>query len=273
MILFPNAKINIGLDILKKRTDGFHEIESLMYPIGLTDVLNIDYSTELKNKLILTVSGFHLDGHSDDNLVSKAYAILDNEFNLPPVKIHLHKVIPTGAGLGGGSADAAFTLKGLNDIFNLKLNQKQLENYAAKLGSDCAFFINNKPAIATGRGEILNTFEFNLAGYFLVVIIPPVHVSTKDAYSKVTPKFPNIQLKDIVYQDVKSWKNKLKNDFEASVFSFAPEIEKLKNELYQAGATFAIMSGSGSSVYGLFNQKPKLSELLQSKNFVWFTQL
>jgi len=273
MILFPNAKINLGLNILKKRPDGFHDIESLMYPVNLTDILTIDFTNRAHKKLDLTISGIELDGNPNDNLVSKAYFILDNDFNLPSVKINLHKVIPTGAGLGGGSADAAFTLKGLNDLFNLQISQANLEKYAAQLGSDCAFFINNKPAMATGRGEILKPINIDLSGYYLAIIIPQVHVSTKDAYSRVIPQVPDLPIHQVVKQELKNWKDTVKNDFEPSVFSFAPEIGHLKDELYRSGADFAIMSGSGASVYGLFSHRPELSKLLQSKNFTWITQL
>jgi 4-diphosphocytidyl-2-C-methyl-D-erythritol kinase len=232
MISYPNAKINIGLNILQKRGDGYHDIHSVFYPVDLKDILEI---VEHKNgsKPEFSSSGLIIPGNLDENLCLKAYQLLKNEFKIPPVKIHLHKAIPMGAGLGGGSADAAFTLKMLNQMFELNLNTAQLQNYAARLGSDCAFFIENKPAFASGRGEILELIDLDLSAYKIVVEIPNIHVSTQQAYAGVLPKTPKESLKNLIQLPIHEWKEHIKNDFEDSVFQLFPEIKKLKHQFYK----------------------------------------
>ncbi len=270
MILFPNAKINIGLNIIKKRSDGYHEIETLMYPIGLTDILELNKPAQPNpEKIKLTTSGLVIDSDAENNLIVKAYRLLDIDYSLPPVNVHLHKVIPFGAGLGGGSADGAFMLKALNNYFSLDINYNRLEYYAAKLGSDCPFFIENMPAIATGRGEQLSKHEIDLANYYIAIVKPPVAISTAQAYSGVLPQQPKHKLTDCLSTAINSWKNILNNDFEPSVFKIAPEIKNVKDKLIDKGALYASMSGSGSAVYGVFNNKPNLQNMFTNDYFVW----
>lgn len=268
MLIFPNAKINIGLNILEKRNDGFHNIETLMIPIGLTDKIEIKKSDKKsKGKLILTTSGITIDGDLQNNLVSQAYRCLHKDFDLPSISLHLDKQIPIGGGLGGGSADAAFTLKALNDLFELKLTDNQLESYAAQLGSDCAFFIKNESAIATGRGEKLEPFVVNLERYFLALVIPNIAINTKEAYSKVKPEIPLKSLKEQLSLPIKKWQEVIKNDFEKSVFLQKPTIEQVKKDLQKAGAVYSSLSGSGAAVFALFDKVPELDKLFD-KNYI-----
>ncbi len=253
MISFPNAKINLGLHITAKRRDGYHEIESCMAPIPLMDALEMIVDTK---KSTFSATGLEIPGDAKENLILKAYHLLKKDFpNLPHINIHLHKNIPMGAGLGGGSANAAFALTMMNNLFDLILDDFFLEEYAAQLGSDCAFFIENTPKIARGRGEILEPVELGLKGTYLVLINPGIHIGTKEAYAGVTPKKPAGKLEEIL-ADKARWKNELVNDFEASIFPNHPEIAAIKNTLYENGAYYAAMSGSGSSVFGLFEEKP-----------------
>ena len=252
MICFPNAKINLGLHIAAKRKDGYHDIETCMFPIPLFDALEMIES----KKDLFEITGLNIPGTEKDNLIIKALKLLRKDFNeLPPVHILLHKNIPMGAGLGGGSADAAFALTLMNRLFDLHLEDWFLEDYAAQLGSDCPFFIQNNPKIATGRGEILEPVDVNIQGDHLVLIKPPIHVGTKAAYAGVKPQTPKFQLKEIL-SNKSSWKEMLVNDFEASIFPQYPEIAQIKAELYEMGAYYAAMSGSGSTVFGLFKETP-----------------
>lgn len=267
MILYPNAKINIGLDILKKRNDGFHELETIMYPVGLNDILTINHTN--KNELKFTATGIAIDGNPEDNLILKAYHLISNSHNIPPLEIHLHKSIPFGAGLGGGSADCAFTITGINQLCNLGMSTSEMEGIAAELGSDCPFFINNTPALAKGRGEKLSPITLNLNKYYFAIIIPPIPISTKLAYSKVKPAIPDVKLENKITSDIKDWRNMIKNDFEASVFPEFPEIEKIKETLYKHGADYASLSGSGSAVFGIFNENPKIKHFFPDNYFIW----
>ncbi len=251
MIIFPNAKINLGLNIVGKRDDGFHNIQSVFYPIALEDVVEFIPS----NALQLSISGLAVAGNVDDNLIFKAYHLLKKDFQIPNLHIHLHKYIPMGAGLGGGSADAAFFLKAVNNYFNLQISRTKLLAYAAQLGSDCAFFILNKPCLASGRGEILQPINLNLHNKKIVVVHPNIHVNTAWAYSKIKPLQPNKDLQEIISLPLNEWKHFLKNDFEQPVLSQFPAIEKIKTELYNLGATYASMSGSGSAVFGIFENE------------------
>lgn len=265
MIVFPNAKINIGLNITKKRADGFHNIETVFYPIRLSDILEISVSK--KNNFKNT--GLAVENRDfESNLCYKAYNLLQKDFSLNPIHIHLHKITPFGAGLGGGSSDASFTLKSLNSIFNLNLDKKILINYAEKIGSDCPFFIINKPAYAEGKGEILTEIDISLKGYYLVLIHPGIHVNTTKAYSQITPTKPTISLPELIKKPLENWKETIKNDFEDSVFKHHPELKKIKEELYKQGAIYASMSGSGSAIYGIFNSKIDLQRTFNSY-FVW----
>ncbi len=254
MIVYPNAKINIGLNVVEKRPDGYHNLETVFYPIGLQDILEIqELDTDVPDcGYRLKLTGSLLDGSPEDNLVVRAFKLLKREFDLPPVSIGLYKHIPTGAGLGGGSADAAFTVKTLNDRFKLGLTTQQMEDYCAQLGADCPFFIQNKPVFATGIGNVFHPIELNLKYKQLVLVKPDVFVSTKDAYAKVNVRHPEKQLPELLSQPIETWKDTVVNDFEASVFSKYPEIAAIKDKLYDMGAVYASMSGSGSSVFGIF---------------------
>ncbi len=264
MIVFPNAKINLGLHITEKRPDGYHNLETVFYPIPLTDALEI---TEVKDvaagepKYRLHISGAEVAGRPEDNLVTKAYLLLDREFNLPPVDIYLHKHIPSGAGLGGGSADAAFMLTMLNQRFELQLSDEQLEVHAATLGADCAFFVKNSPTFAEGIGNIFSPISVSLKGYRILVIKPDVFVSTRDAFAQIRPHRPECSLREVIARPVEQWKEALVNDFEASVFPQFPVIGEIKEAMYRGGAVYASMSGSGSSVFGLFRADAALPDL------------
>lgn len=256
MITFPNAKINLGLHITEKRPDGYHNLETVFYPVPLDDALEIHLlSTPSTRKYALHLSGIEVTGEVDDNLVVKAYRLLDQDFELPPVDIHLFKHIPSGAGLGGGSADAAFMLKLLNDRFGLNLTVEQLEAYAATLGADCAFFIRNAPTFAEGIGNLFSPISLSLAGYQLVIIKPDIFVSTREAFSQIRPHRPEHPLHEVISRPIEEWRELLVNDFEASVFPQFPAIKEIKEELYRQGAIYASMSGSGSSVFGLFQSE------------------
>lgn len=256
MITFPCCKINLGLDIVSKRPDGYHNLETVFYPLPLEDVLEITVNEKSDApEYTFRMYNASFKEADDDNLVIKAYKILAAEHKLPKVNISLYKNIPTGAGLGGGSSDAAFALKMLNNIGNLNLTEEQLEEYAAHIGADCAFFIKCRPAFAKGIGNILSPAECSLAGYNLVLIKPDIHVSTKEAYSLVTPARPTVPLSDILPRPINMWASSMKNDFERSVFAKYEKMEQIKNLLYNLGALYASMSGSGSSFYGIFEQE------------------
>ncbi len=265
MISFPNCKINSGLHILSKREDGFHNLATFFYPLPLHDALEIIQA----KKTVFTNSGLPVPGNANDNICLKAYQLLKKDFaELPPVKIHLHKTIPMGAGLGGGSADGAFTLKLLNEKFDLGLSTDQLINYALQLGSDCPFFIVNKPSMATGRGEILEPLPIDLSAYKFVIVNPGIHINTGWAFSQITPAFPEKSIAAIITQPVEKWKEELKNDFEEPVFKNHSEIKSIKEELYKQGAVYASMSGSGSTVYGIFKKEIELSFNFPAHYFV-----
>lgn len=253
MITYPNCKINLGLIIKSKRDDGFHDIETVFYPVfELFDILEIIPS----NEFAFSSSGIHIDGDVEDNICVKAYKLIKQDFDIPPVNIHLHKQIPIGAGLGGGSADGSFTLKMLNQLFALKLNETELEFYASQLGSDTTFFIKNEPVFAHGRGTDFDNDVFipNLSDYRIVVKVLNIHVSTKEAYAGIVPNAEQKSIRDIINQPINQWKQLLVNQFEESVFKSHKEIEKAKNDLYDSGAVYAAMSGSGSSVFGIYKR-------------------
>jgi 4-diphosphocytidyl-2-C-methyl-D-erythritol kinase len=255
VIVFPNCKINLGLRILRKRSDGYHDLETIFYPLPLHDILEIVRSPDNSSALSFSTSGSLIEGNNDNNLCVKAYDLIKrNHPTLPAANIHLHKVIPTGAGLGGGSADAAFTLKLLNEKFGLLLTTGQLIDYALLLGSDCPFFMINKPALAEGRGEILEPLSLDLSSYKFIIINPGIYINTAKAFSGITPALPAKSLKEIIDKPIDTWKDELINDFEKPVFLQYPEIEVIKNKLYDDGAVYASMSGSGSTVYGIFKK-------------------
>ena len=259
MILFPNAKINIGLNILSRREDGFHNLETIFYPLAIRDALEVVEADQMK----FTSSGLEIPGDAMDNLCLKAYYLLSKDYKLPPVHIHLHKNIPIGAGLGGGSADASFFIKLINQKFELGMDALQMEGYASKLGSDCAFFIQNKPAIAVDKGDQLQTIDLDLSSYFIMLVMPQVQVSTSDAYRGVRPATMASSLADLIKLPIEAWRVAIKNDFEPSVFLQYPIISEIKSKLYSAGALYACMSGSGSSVFGIFEKELKLPDLEQ----------
>jgi len=255
MLVFPNCKINLGLHILGKREDGFHNLETVFYPVALRDALELIPATNYTTEIEFTGTGLAVDGDIADNLCVKVYHLLKKDFpELPVVKVHLHKTIPMGAGLGGGSADAAFMLHLLNNKFELNISTPQLLNYALQPGSDCPFFIINKPCFATGRGEVLEEIKIDLSAYKIVLINPGIHVNTGWAFSNITPALPQKSIKEIVQQPVETWKYELKNDFEVPVFAVYPQIKEIKESMYNQGAVYAAMSGSGSTIFGIFKQ-------------------
>ena len=265
MVSFPNCKINFGLNIVNKRDDGYHDIETFFFPVHLKDSLEIIE----KEKLEFSTSGFSIEGEPEKNLCIKAYDLLKKDFpQLPAVQMHLHKAIPMGAGLGGGSADGAFILKLLNKKFDLSLSEKQLINYSLQLGSDCPFFILNKPCFATGRGEILEQTELDLSKYKFLIVHPPIHISTAWAFSTIKAMKPIKSIKKITQQTISTWKAELINDFEKPVFEKYPEIKNIKEKLYEAGAIYASMSGSGSAVYGIFKKENTISISFPDNYFV-----
>jgi 4-diphosphocytidyl-2-C-methyl-D-erythritol kinase len=264
MITFPNCKINLGLNILRKREDNFHDLETVFFPIPFTEVVEIVHTS---GTFHFQTSGLSID-NNENNLCLKAYELLKSDFpTLPAITMHLHKAIPMGAGLGGGSADAAFTLKLLIDKFNLSVTEEQLNGYALQLGSDCPFFLINKPCFAEGRGEKLTPINIVLKGYKLLLIKPGIHINTAWAFSKINPHSPSKHVKDIISQPIDTWKDELLNDFELPVFAEYPQVKQIKEDLYNAGAVYASMSGSGSTVYGLFKNDIPLGLLDNNQYF------
>jgi 4-diphosphocytidyl-2-C-methyl-D-erythritol kinase len=260
VVLFPNCKINLGLNITSKRTDGYHNIETVFFPVHWCDVLEVIESSAARTAINnntdafkLHVSGLLLPGNHADNICVKALALLRKDFpSIPPVDIFLHKAIPAGAGLGGGSADGAFMLKLLNEKYKLQLSTDQLRQYAGQLGSDCAFFMYNQPCFATSRGEVLEPISLDLHGYTLVLINPGIHINTGRAFSAITPVQPAHSLKEIIQLPITNWKALIKNDFEEGVFQQHPALAAIKEKLYANGAVYSAMSGSGSTIYGFF---------------------
>lgn len=249
MITFPNAKINLGLRITEKRPDGFHTLQSCFYPVGWSDVLEVIPS----DRFDFSSSGLPVPGAADTNLCVRAYDLLKTDFDLPPVQLHLHKIVPIGAGLGGGSADAAFALKLLNDRFKLGLAVASLENYARRLGSDCAFFVQNRPVYCVEKGDVFEDITVDLRGYHLLLVYPNLAISTAEAYAAIRPHAPETPLRDDLRAPIGTWRATIRNDFEDSLFSNYPVLARIKQRLYRTGAVYASMSGSGSTVYGIFN--------------------
>lgn len=260
MIVFPNAKINIGINITARRPDGYHNIETIFYPVRIFDALEALPGKEL----MFEASGLGIPGRTADNLCIKAYHLISQDHGLPPVNIHLHKHIPIGAGLGGGSADAAFFIKLIDRQFNLGLSTVQMLDYARQLGADCAFFIDGKPVFAYEKGDRFDAVNLDLSQYHIALVMPQAHVSTAEAYRGVKPAQPQQSLKQLITLPVEEWKNHIKNDFEETVFKNHPVIRGVKATLYEAGAVYASMSGSGASVFGIFSKAPDLSYLNQA---------
>lgn len=268
MVLFPNCKINLGLQIKDKRADGFHSLETVFLPVPLTDALEV-VQTETKD-CSLTVTGISIDAHAEDNICVKAYRLLQQHFSqLPGISIHLHKVIPSGAGLGGGSADGAFMLQLLNRKFNLGLTSESLIPLALQLGSDCPFFILNQPSYATSRGEIMEPIQLLLNGYELVLVNPRIHVNTGWAFKQLQADRPHHNITEVISHPVTEWNGQLVNDFEKPVFAAHPEIAAILDQLYAQGAVYAAMSGTGSTVFGIFTKGFKLSGSFPGHYFTW----
>ncbi|MCD4736295.1 MAG: 4-(cytidine 5'-diphospho)-2-C-methyl-D-erythritol kinase [Bacteroidales bacterium] len=265
MICFPNGKINIGLRIKGKREDGYHNLESVFYPVGIFDILEIIPT----NKFSCQQTGIDLKGPTDRNLVVKAYQLMRSYFDIGNCTIHLHKNIPPGSGLGGGSADASFTIKLLNSLFKLGLKIQELEKLASKLGADCPFFIKNRPVFVSGIGDKLEPVGLDLTHYQIIVIVPNDKVSTTEAYLKVIPSGISLDLENILQSHPASWKNMIVNDFETAIFNWKPKIKRIRDILYQKGALYASMSGSGSAVYGIFGAKTDTNNLFD-RDITWF---
>ena len=268
MVVFPNAKINLGLNVVARRPDKFHDIVTCFYPVPVHDLLELIEGNGRKSSF--RSSGIPIPGKEADNLCMKAYKLLQKDYQLPSVELHLHKIIPIGAGLGGGSSDAAFTLSALNELFQLFLDSALLEEYAGQLGSDCPFFIRNKPVMAFEKGDVFGSVQVDLSGKKLVLVYPDVHVSTVEAYSRIVPHTPDISVKEILEKEpMDKWKDLLVNDFESSVFQLYPKVKALKEELYHAGALYASMSGSGSAVYGIFEPDTDTGVVAKSYSQRW----
>lgn len=256
MLIFPNAKINIGLQITGKRPDGYHNLETIFYPLALTDALEFVEVGNNTSLPLLVNTGLAVKEADESNLVIKAYRLMQQKYNLPQLSIHLHKTIPFGAGLGGGSANAAFMITALNKHFKLGLNTQTLIEFATQLGSDCPFFIINQPCFATGRGEILNTIDLNLSQYYLMLVKPNIHISTAQAFEGIKPENVKISLPELIKTPIEQWACLIQNHFETHLFETYPVLSEIKNELYKYGAIYASMSGSGSTIYGIFKTEP-----------------
>jgi len=277
MVIFPNCKINLGLRILRKRDDGFHDLETVFYPIMIRDVLEIienhdrkedeKWLVDLEN-VRFNQTGILVDGKPSDNLAIKAYYLLKKDFpQLPAIQMHLHKAIPIGAGLGGGSADGALALRLLNEKFHLGLTTDQIIVYAAELGSDCPFFIINEPCLATGRGDQLKPLTLDLSRFSWLILSPGIHINTSWAFTTISLSMPALPLSEIIRQPVENWKKELINDFEIPVFNQYPEIRKIKEKLYDHGALYAAMTGSGSSVFALFPKNEIPENVFPEKDY------
>lgn len=277
MVVYPPAKINLGLYVVERRPDGYHNLETVFYAIPHHDIMEVEELRYSNMPYEFETNGIEIEGKADDNLVVKVYKHLQEEFQLPPVHISLNKKIPTGAGLGGGSSDAAYMMKALNSIFTLGLSESKMEEKMAMFGADCPFFIRHQPTFATGIGNIFAPIKLHLDGCFLVLVKPSISVSTKDAYSQICPKNPQYPLIETLEKEpIETWRNKIYNDFEKGVFLIHPEIALIKKNLYDLGALYASMSGSGSSVYALFDDMPPENEKLQelfNNSFIYQTRL
>ncbi|WP_314662514.1 4-(cytidine 5'-diphospho)-2-C-methyl-D-erythritol kinase [Prevotella aurantiaca] len=277
MIVFPNCKINLGLNVVRKRNDGYHDLETVFYPVPLTDKLEAVVGEGADCACSLSLSGNAIEGNLDDNLIVKAYKLLASDYCLPHIDFDLEKHIPSQAGLGGGSSDATYTLRVLNKLCNLNLDAPTLQRYAARLGADCAFFVTAEPSFATGIGDVLTPMSdqcAHLKGLYLLIVKPPVAISTAQAFSFVKPQPPIIICKDIVAQPINDeWRKHLNNDFELSIFNVYPEIRSIKQQLYDIGAMYAQMSGSGSAFFGIFKTRPTLLPEAFKEMFTYICQL
>ena len=276
MIVYPNCKINLGLNVVRKRTDGYHDLETVFYPVPLTDKLEATVGNEADGTCSLSLSGNPIEGNAADNLIVKAYNLLAADHRLPHIDFDLEKHIPSQAGLGGGSSDATYTLRLLNELCQLHLDSPTLQRYAARLGADCAFFVTVEPSFATGIGDILTPMAdecAHLKGLYLLIVKPSVAISTAQAFSFVKPQPPIIRCKEVVAQPIDEWRDRLGNDFEVSIFNIHPEIRSVKQQLYTMGATYAQMSGSGSAFFGIFNEAPTRLPAAFDGMFTYLCQL
>jgi len=276
MIVYPNCKINLGLNVVRKRTDGYHDLETVFYPVPLTDKLEAIVGNGADGTCSLSLSGNPIEGNAADNLIVKAYNLLAADHRLPHVDFNLEKHIPSQAGLGGGSSDATYTLRLLNELCQLHLDSPTLQRYAARLGADCAFFVTAEPSFATGIGDILTPMAdecAHLRGLYLLIVKPSVAISTAQAFSFVKPQPPIIRCKEVVAQPIDEWCDRLGNDFEISIFNIHPEIRSIKQQLYSMGATYAQMSGSGSAFFGIFNEAPTRLPAAFDGMFTYLCQL
>lgn len=257
MVVFPPGKINIGLQVVSKRSDGYHDLITAFVPLPLTDILEIIPAPSFS----FSLTGIAVPGSDATNLCVKAYDLLKRDLEIPPVAIHLHKIVPVGAGLGGGSSDATHTLLVLNELMGLRLTGEKLKAYALALGSDCPFFLEKGPRLGKGRGELLEPLDLSLAGMFLVVVKPEIHISTAEAFAGLSPGMPEHDLKYVLENlPPRNWKDHVRNDFEVSIFRKHPEIAVIKTRLYESGAVYASLSGSGSSLFGLFSSPVEIGE-------------
>ncbi len=273
MLSFPICKINIGLHVTEKRPDGFHNLETIFYPIPLHDNLEINLLKPDDVPYCLNLAGHKIEGNPEDNLVIKVLNSLKTDFSIPPIDIHLFKRVPMGAGLGGGSSDAAMFMKTLNEMFNLEMTDDEMERRIATFGADCAFFIKQQPCYATGIGNILTPIDFTLNGYQIVLVKPSDFVSTKESYAGITPKKSAVNLIEAVHRPIEEWKDLIVNDFENSVFPTHPKIAAIKQTLYDMGALYASMSGSGSTVFALFKHRVDSLESVFSDCFTFQEKL
>ena len=262
MVVFPNAKINLGLRVTSKRQDGYHNLDTVFYPLPYHDILEAVQVKESSNEISFVSTGKKIEGSQENNLCIKAYKLLKNDFpSIPKIQVHLHKLIPMGAGLGGGSSDGAFMLRLLNTKFNLGLDETKLIEYALMLGSDCPIFIKNKPCYATGRGDLLEEIGINLSDYYFLFVSPGLHISTADAFKGIQPNSSITTSKEITSLPIEQWRDSLINDFETSVFQIHPDLNAIKEKLYQLGAVYASMTGTGSTLFGIFKQKPVFEKI------------
>ena len=273
MIVFANAKINFGLHIINKRTDGYHNLESIFYPIPLYDIIEFNELKDQDNEYQFTNSGLKVDSKPIENLCIKAYLMLKENYNLPALNIHLHKTIPFGAGLGGGSSDAACLINALNNNYNLQISVNERKNFASKLGADCVFFIENQPAYVEGIGDKLSTINLSLSEYYIALIYPSFGINTKEAYENISISPKEESLKNIALNSKGYWKERIYNDFEESVFIKYPILSDIKHDLYKSGAKYVSMSGSGSSIYGIFENDPDLKNKFPENYFIFKSKL
>ena len=269
MLVFPNAKLNLGLYVTQRRPDGFHTLESVFVPLPWTDAFEM-LPAAPGHPTSLTLTGRPIPGDPATNLCVRAYELVQADFpELPPVQLYLHKIVPIGAGLGGGSADAAFALRAANDLFRLNLSVETLEGYARRLGSDCAFFIQNKPVLAVEKGDVFEEISLRLTGTACVVVYPNLHISTAEAYARISPQPPQHSLREALAQPMSTWRATVSNDFETALMPSHPVLAEIKQQLYSAGATYASLSGSGSAVYGLWESGEPAATTWPAAYAVW----